>query len=358
MKSFLFILILISFIIFPSVTFPSDPADSLLDDPSERPADSSFYINLINEGINATLNESYLYAEGRFKQIIREKPEDPAGYFFLGALYQAEMMDYEGDFKEKEFFSNLETSIKLAGKRIKSGQESPWDYLYLGNSYGYMGVYKARKGGWWPAFKNALKAKSAFKKAVELDPKFYDAYVGLGSYHYWTSYYTKSFAWLPFFADERKRGKEELNLAAGKALFSRVAALNALIWIHIKEKNYSKAILLADSLQKEYPDGKIFLWALATAYYERYDWHKAIEYYGLIKKKLNNNSAENYYNLIECQYRIADSYFNLGNFPECISICREALNYDLDKKTKERQKEKLSKIKEFLEKSLKITGRK
>ena len=78
----------------------------------------------------------------------------------------------------------------------------------------------------------------------------------------------------------------------------------------------------------------------------------------LIKKKLNNNPAENYYNLIECQYRIADSYFNSGDFPECISICREALNYDLDKKTKERQKEKLSKIKEFLEKSLKITGRK
>jgi tetratricopeptide (TPR) repeat protein len=358
MKSYLFIFIFISLFIFTSVAFPSDSADSLQDDPSGRSSDSSFYINLINEGINATLNENYLYAEGRFKQIIREKPEDPAGYFFLGALYQAEMMDYEGDFKEKEFYSELETAIKLARNRMKSGKETPWDYLYLGNSYGYLGVYKARKGGWWPAFKNTLKAKSAFKKAVELNPRFYDAYVGLGSYHYWTSYFTKSFAWLPFFSDERKKGKEELKLAAKESLFSKVAALNALIWIYIKEKNYSPAIALADSLQKEFPDGKIFLWALATAYYEKFDWHKAIEYYGLIKKKLNNNPAENYYNLIECQFRIADSYFNAGDFAECISTCREALSYDLDKKTRERQKEKLSKIKELLEKSLKITGRK
>lgn len=358
MKSSFLIFLFIGLIISTSVVFPSDPADSLRDDPSVRSSDSSFYINLINEGINATLNENYLYAEGRFKQIIREKPEDPAGYFFLGALYQAEMMDYEGDFKEKEFFSNLETSINLARKRIKSGKETPWDYLYLGNSYGYLGVYKARKGGWWPAFKNALKAKSAFKKAVELNPNFYDAYVGLGSYHYWTSYFTKSFAWLPFFADERKKGVEELKLAAKESLFSKVTALNALIWIYIKEKNYSPAIALADSLQKEYPDGKIFLWALATAYYEKFDWHKTIEFYRLIKKKLNNNPAENYYNLTECQYRIADSYFNSGDFAECISICREALSYDLDKKTRERQKEKLNKIKELLDKSLRITGKK
>lgn len=356
MKSSLFILLFICF--FTSVAFTSEPTDSLRDDPSAKLSDSSFYINLINEGINATLNENYFYAESRFRQIIREEPEDPAGYFFLGALYQAEMMDYEGDFKEKEFYSNLETAIRLAKKRIKSGNETPWDYLYLGNSYGYLGVYKARKGGWWPAFKNTLKAKSAFKKAVELNPKFYDAYVGLGSYHYWTSYFTKSFAWLPFFADERKKGVEELKLAAKESLFSKVAALNTLIWIYIKEKNYSPAIALADSLQKEYPDGKIFLWALATANYEKYDWHKAIEYYGLIKKKLNNNPAENYYNLIECQYRIADSYFNSGDFPECISICREALSYDLDKKSRERQKEKLNKIKELLDKSLRITGKK
>jgi len=358
MKSFFFIFVFISLVISTSAAFPSDPADSLLGDFSGRSSDSSTYINLIIEGINATLNENYLYAESRFKQIIREEPEDPAGYFFLGALYQAEMMDYEGDFKEEEFYSNLETAIRLAKKRIKSGKETPWDYLYLGNSYGYLGVYKARKGGWWPAFKNALKAKSAFKKAVELNPNFYDAYVGLGSYHYWTSYFTKSFAWLPFFADERKKGMEELKLAAKESLFSRVASLNALIWIYIKEKSYSPAITLADSLQKEYPDGKIFLWALATAHYEKYDWHKAIEYYGLIKKKLNNNPAENYYNLIECQYLIADSYFNSGDFPECISICREALSYDLDKKTRERQREKLSKIKELLDRSLRIIGKK
>jgi len=313
---------------------------------------------LVLDGIEATLNENYLYAESRFKKIISSDSQNPAGYFFLGALYQAEMMDYENDFKEEEFYSNLKTAIKLAKKRISCENDTPWDYLYLGNSYGYLGVYKARKGSWWSAFRNALEAKSAYKKAVELDSTLYDAYLGLGSYHYWTSFFTKSFAWLPFFADERKRGVEELKLAAEKSLFSKVAALNALIWIYINEKDYPKAIQLAEKLQQEYPEGKIFLWALATAYYEKYDWDKAIECYTLITSKLKDNPEENYYNLIECKYRIADSYFNSGDFAECILVCQEALSYNLDSETEERQEEKLDKLKELLEKSLKITGRK
>ena len=351
MKLLLSILLFISFLIYPLSAFPSSES-------AGQSQDSLSYINLILEGIDATLNELYLYAENKFKQIVNSDSQNPAGYFFLGALYQAEMMDYEGAFKEEEFYTTLETSIRLAKKRIKAGNETSWDYLYLGNSYGYLGVYKARKGSWWSAFRNALKAKSAFKKAVDLDSTLYDAYVGLGSYHYWTSHFTKTFAWLPFFADERKRGIREIKLASEKSLFSRTAALNALIWIYIKEKDYPKAIELAMNLQKEYPDGKIFLWALATAYYEKYDWDKAIEYYNLIQNKLKNNPAENYYNLIECHYRIADSYFNSGDFAECIRVCKEGLSYNLDTRTRERQKDKLNKLKELLEKSLKITGKK
>jgi tetratricopeptide (TPR) repeat protein len=268
------------------------------------------------------------------------------------------MMDYESDFKEEEFYSALEKAIQLAQKRISCGSSTSWDYLYLGNSYGYLGVYKARKGSWWSAFRNAMEAKSAFKKAVELDSTLYDAYLGLGSYHYWTSHFTKTFAWLPFFADERERGKRELNLAAEKSLFSKVAAWNALIWIYIKEKDYSQAIELAKGLQEEYPEGKLFLWAIATAYYEKYDWENAIEYYNLISKKLKTNPGKNHYNLIECKYYIAQSYFNFGDFAQCIEACQEALSFKLDSKTKERQEDKLDKLEELLKKSLKITGRK
>lgn len=345
MKLIIFILFTIGFLISPLIAFPQS-------------GNYPLYADLVLEGIKATLNENYFFAEDRFKKIISSDSLNPAGYFFLGALYQAEMMDYESDFKEEEFYSLLETAIKLAQKRISCGNNNPWDYLYLGNSYGYLGVYKARKGNWWSAFRNAMEAKSAFKKAVERDSTFYEAYLGLGSYHYWTSYFTKTFAWLPFFADERERGIKELKLAAEKSLFSKAAALNALIWVYINEKDYQKAIQLAEELQKEYPEGKIFLWALATAYYEGYDWEKAIEYYNLIIKKLKNNPGENHYNLIECKYHIAESYFNCGDFAECIKVCQEVLSYNLDSDIKERQEDKLERIEELLEKSLKITGRK
>ena len=39
------------------------------------------YTNLVLEGIKATLNEEYLFAENRFKQVISSDSRNPAGYF-------------------------------------------------------------------------------------------------------------------------------------------------------------------------------------------------------------------------------------------------------------------------------------
>ncbi len=316
--------------------------------------------NLLLKGIEATFQENYPTAESLFSGLIQMDPEDPAGYFFSAALYQSQMIDLESDFREKDFYEQIKKAKKLARRRIKQNKKDPWAYLILGNSYGAKAVYEAKKGNWWSALNEGLKAKSALKKALKCDPKLYDAYVGLGSYHFWSSVVTKAFWWLPFIGDNREKGISEMKLAYQNSIFSKGAAASGLIWMYIQEKKFDQAINLAQKMQAEYPRGKSFLWALAEAYYEKKDWHNALLKYQELSERIErvhaSKNLDQSYNLIECKFLIATCLFNLGRYKESAIMCQDILNLPLTERTKKRQKSKLKKTKDILEKCLEFTA--
>jgi tetratricopeptide (TPR) repeat protein len=359
LKKFVFLFFLISLSFFPNLAFPQKYPD--YQDEELK--------NLFLGGIDACFRENYPLAEEKFKQVVSKAPQDPAGYFFLAMLYQAQMMDYESYFKEKDFYENIKMAKKYARGRIKNNKKDPWAYLFLGNAYGAKALYEARKGNWWSGLNNGLRAKSALKEAVKHDPELYDAYAGLGSYHYWASVVIPTWAgWLPFIGDKREEGISEMKLAYQRSIFSQDAAANGLIWIYINEKRLDLAIGLAENMQNKYPQGKSFLWALATAYYEKSDWTNALlsyreilarvesEIHGSTSSGTNPENPNNYYNQIECKFHIANCLFNLGKVGECILTLEEIQNYALDEQIKERQKDKLRMTKRLLEKSLKVLG--
>jgi len=305
---------------------------------------------LIRGGIDATIREEYALAERNFKEIISLYPEDPAGYFFLGGCYQTQMTDLSSDFREKEFYRVLEKSIQLSKKKIEKDKNDVRAHFYLGNSYGALAVYDAKRKKWWSGLRKGLKAKSAFKKVIELDSTFYDAYLGLGSYHYWVSVVTKTFRWLPFFRDERKKGIEEVKLAAQKSIYSKESAEYGLIYIYIEEKEYEKVVRLAMKMNQEYPQSKLFLWPLAEALYLKREWMNSIRYYEKILELVGNPDPSGYFNTIECRERIAECYFNLKMFEKCKEECERILEYPLSKEVQKKQKKKLKKAKSLLKK--------
>jgi tetratricopeptide (TPR) repeat protein len=219
-------------------------------------------------------------------------------------------------------------------------------------------LYDARKGNWWSGLNNGLSAKSSLNQALECNPELYDAYVGLGSYHYWASVVTKAFWWLPFFGDHRKEGMEQITLAYEKSIFSSDAAANGLIWMYIQEKKLDSALTLSEKMQAKYPEGKSFLWGVAQAYFEKKDWKNALAKYRELLAKLEANQANHnstipnqFYNIIECQYYIANCLFSLGRYKECTSVCEETLNSDFGEQVEKRQKNRLKSIQRLFEKS-------
>jgi tetratricopeptide (TPR) repeat protein len=297
------------------------------------------------QGIQASFREEYALAESWFHTLVRMAPDDPAGYFFLAALYHAQMIDYESDFREKELNDNVKLAKELARKKIRKNNKDAWAYVILGNSYGVKAVYDAMKGKWWSGLNEGLYAKSALKQATKLDPELYDAYVGLGSYHYWASVKTRAFWWLPFIGDHRQEGIAQTKLACEKSVFSKAAAASGLIWMHISEKQYDQAISLARKMQSEYPQGKSFLWPLAQAQFEKRNWSDALSTYrdllGRLEKDHRSGNPDQSYNLVECRFYVANCLFSLGRYAQCDSVCQEILSFPLHQEIKKRQEAKL-----------------
>ncbi len=313
----------------------------------------SDYQELILEGQGLTFQEKYDEAIEKFQTLVVDEPEHPAGYFYLAMVYQARMKDLESDLYEKEFLQNLKKVIELTKPKEESKTADKWELLFLGNSYGSLGYYQVKRGGWFSGFKSAKKAKGALEEALKQDSTFWEAYFGLGSYHYWKSVATKFINWLPFIGDHRQKGIQQLRLASEKAVFFQEPAKMGLMWIYYREKKYPEALKLASTLQEKYPESKTPLWAKAFIFYEKYDWKSCLLALDKLEERLLQTQRENYYNFVEVDFLKANCHFNLGHKNICLKICQEILDYPLDNKTRERQKDKLFKIKRLWERCLK-----
>ena len=102
----------------------------------------------------------------------------------------------------------IEKTIQLVNKNQKDNIEvsdsTKAQYLfYLGSSYGYRGFFEGRKGNWYSALSDGLKAINLLDESVEMDSTLMQAYLGIGTYDYWSSSKIKFALWLPFIPDNQ-----------------------------------------------------------------------------------------------------------------------------------------------------------
>lgn len=253
-----------------------------------------------------------------FKKIIEKYPEEPIGYFFVAASYQALIDDYRNENYKPDFEEYIDTAIAKAQRKIDNGHNSAEDHFYLGGSYGYRGIYKSFRGNWWSAFRDARKAKSHLDKALELNPELYDCYLGLGAYHYWGSIKSRIFWWLPFMGDDREKGIEQYKLVIDKGRYARDEAKYGLLRIFIEEKEYLKALKLGDALKSVNADDPFLLWMMGQAHIGLERWDGALKTY---QKLLEYFKSSPYYDLmaeVECCYWLAYIYYKKTQYQESL----------------------------------------
>lgn len=296
------------------------------------------------------LNDRFDSAQMTLDSLVGMDSTDPIGYLFKAAVYLARMTDAEQELDSEEFRRLADTSISLAESRLvdASGRKAAWMYLCLGHAKAYRSLWESRFGSFTSALKLALNARSDYEKGLESDSTLYDLYGGLGMYHYWKSAKAGILKWLQIFKNDKDKGINELYLAVDSSVISQYPARNALIWIWLDMDKYDSVVTICEEMLGRFPDGKLFLWPLAEALFEKKNYHRAAEIYQRLREKLVL-SPGNYFNLVECDYNLNRCYDNLDREEDAIAAANRVESYyDLiADKTKRRQRSKLDYLRRY-----------
>jgi tetratricopeptide (TPR) repeat protein len=274
-------------------------------------ADSAMHPLLI-QGIHQVHIEAYHEALDTFEEMIGLFPNHPVGYFGAAAVYKTIMQNYRINYFESEMDSLLDLAVT---KGRSAAKKDPLALFYLGGSYGYRGLHKFRKRDWWGAFQDGLKGWNNLNKSIEKDPLLFDAYYGIGAFHYWRGSMAKKMKWLPFFKEDQKRGIWELWQSVNKGTYSPIESKYALLAIYYDHEEYQKAWTLNDELYSSFPTNPSLLYTRGRLLEKKNHWKESMETFQNLLNHILQSEWPSMGYQVECLYRIAESarQLNLQN---------------------------------------------
>ena len=153
------------------------------------------YETKLSSGIEATYNFEFNKATRIFKQLIHSNPKRAEGYHNLSIIY---LWSYLGSKNNDEFSAFLRYSdiaLELAENNFSDDPDSPENNYLLGQIYMQRAIAFAKKQSSLEAFWATKKAVDYFEATLKLNPKYFDAYSGLGLLKYSLSYVPSLFSW-------------------------------------------------------------------------------------------------------------------------------------------------------------------
>jgi tetratricopeptide (TPR) repeat protein len=303
----------------------------------------------IMQAIDATYSGDYGLADSVLDEMSQRLPAHPVGPLMRAATVMAQMRDYEVLNRVEEFQAFLDTAYIRAEQWIATNPDDSWGYCYLGHTYGYRAMWQGHFGSWMSAVKWGLKAKGAYRDAIDQDSLCWDAYLGLGSYHYWKSAKTEFINWTGFLVkDQKKLGQAETEKALAHGIFSKEAAAAGLLQIYLHKKQYAQAIDLAKRWQAVHPRGKTFMWGQAYAEFSAGQYDSALVRFDSLHDRVVADSMQGMYNLMEIDYHRALCYDGLGLATQACAIMERVPGYEATDEVLDRQKDKLKKARKYI----------
>jgi tetratricopeptide (TPR) repeat protein len=254
---------------------------------------------LVAEGIDLTLKQQYDRADSLFRVVIIKYPNHPLGYLYLAGVMEARSMDYLDPLDFGKYDSLLGLAKSESEELIEAYPNSPLGYYFVGTAVGYDAYAQVDAGNWLGGILKGLSAASDFKRSMELDSSFYDAYVGVGTYYYWKSRKTDFLNWA--LGDRRADGIRLLEIAAEKGEQNKYTALSALMAIYLDSRQFELSIQCAKRALERYPENRIFLWGLAAAQEQSGNYVEVIQTYQHLLANILDTRMPNPFNEILCR---------------------------------------------------------
>ncbi len=222
----------------------------------------------ILKGLDSYYNFNWTQSENTFQNLIDKYPDDPRGYHYMSGIY----FWYYFSNKEKDdlnkFLEYSDQAIDKAVAKIDTLTDDPELLYILGANYSYRAMAFTQEGKFLDAVWATKRSESFLDKVIEINPKYYDAYLGLGLYNFALGQIPKAFQWALSIAGmngDKEKGLTYIQEAVQKGTFTKVEAnfyySQILSDFFADYKQASK--YLANLIQK-YPENLLFSYSLAV----------------------------------------------------------------------------------------------
>jgi tetratricopeptide (TPR) repeat protein len=282
-------------------------------------------------------NVNFPAAKDKFKEAQNKYPGDLKGIFYETLMSFYETVVTQSENKYDEFIDKSDIVLEKC-ELVLDKNENNTDALYIkGQMYSYRSLLMLVLN------KNLIRAASngndgykTLNKVIELNPGYYDAYMGIGLFKIAIGYVPEKFKWLLEvigFKGSIQDGKELLKKSMNNGKFTKIESKAYLTIFSLRERDLwnMEASQHAKALTELYPNSPFFNSLYGLILVQSGNTSTAIGYY---QKSLNQNS----YDMTKYMRKttlslLGNAYFSLNDFPNAVK-CLEEFTELTDEKDK------------------------
>ena len=306
--------------------------------PEQVYAEASHYI----------LSNEYHNALDVLDRFIKDFPDEPAGPLLKAAVLQFRSTDYE-DFSEQEiFFELLDRTEHLAGKKLEMNGDDLWALYYLSASENLRGVWIVASGKFIRGVIKGWSGAKGMANIVSVDSTFYDAYLVLGSYHFWKSVAVEPLSLFPFFKTDFTGAMDEVEIAISRGKLTGPLSQIVLLEILLKHNPY-RAVELGECMVKKYSDCRLFLWQLGEAYKKLRRYNEAVKVFTEIAESIKSDNTDDGSGELRCWWKLAVLAKSVGKIEECVYYCNKVIKLGEQKSIGTKQNKRINKAVHMIE---------
>ncbi len=231
--------------------------------------------DLTLQGLDMAYHFRFSAAEQKFDQAVAISPSHPRPILGKAEVAFWNYILGRKDSLYKVFLQKADHAIDVAEQYIEKNGKDADALTCLGTVYGYRAFAHGRAKSYLKAAWDGRKSFDYFSDAARLAPYDYDAKLGMGIFHYVTSFLPKTFRYLVSIlgiSGDADQGIREMRLAREKSTYSKTEAtyyLSQLLpW---STGDFTESESLIGELQKQYPENTLFEFSLAVLDIRRND---------------------------------------------------------------------------------------
>lgn len=220
---------------------------ALLPAPAAHAALSAEAQQALQAGLKDLYDLNYSQSRADFHKLTVAEPDDPFGYLFeAGGIWWESSQEY-GLFQDTPaleglFEQDVQASIRTAGAwaDAKDDARKADGNFALGIALGTEGQWRLLRRQWMRAYFEGKKAIKHLRKALKVDPEYYDVDLGLGVFDYQAAHMSgvlKVASALGGMRGDENRGLAELELALARSRYSKPQTAVFLASIYIVDRH-------------------------------------------------------------------------------------------------------------------------